>query len=99
MKVTGKCGSVRMRLVPAPRGTGIVGAPATKKLMAFAGVFDCFTSTRGNTDTMENFVRAVFDALYQTYCFLTPDVWQYKHVNKNLFLEYQKELKEANFTK
>merc|ERR1712196_34404 len=30
MKVHGKCGSVRMRLVPAPRGTGVVGAPATK---------------------------------------------------------------------
>merc|ERR1711966_532958 len=25
-KVTGKCGSVRVRLVPAPRGTGIVAA-------------------------------------------------------------------------
>merc|ERR1712072_1662188 len=28
MKVHGKCGSVRMRLVPAPRGTGVVRAPA-----------------------------------------------------------------------
>merc|ERR1711904_321125 len=43
MKVHGKCGSVRMRLVPAPRGTGVVGAPATKKMLAFAGVADCFT--------------------------------------------------------
>ena len=27
MKVSGKCGSVRMRLVPAPRGSGVVGSP------------------------------------------------------------------------
>ena len=37
-KVTGKCGSVRMRLVPAPRGTGIVSATIVKKVMALAGV-------------------------------------------------------------
>merc|ERR1711890_188969 len=30
-KVTGKCGSVSIRLVPAPRGTGIVAAPTPKK--------------------------------------------------------------------
>jgi small subunit ribosomal protein S2e len=93
MKVTGKCGSVRMRLIPAPRGTGIVGAPATKKLMAFAGVFDCFTQSRGNTDTMENFLRAVFAALYQTYCYLTPDLWRSRPADKGIFMKFQNELK------
>jgi len=43
MKMTGKCGSVRVRLVPAPRGSGIVGAPTSKKLLQFAGVEDVFT--------------------------------------------------------
>jgi len=33
MKVTGKTGSVSLRLIPAPRGTGIVGAPCPKKLL------------------------------------------------------------------
>merc|ERR1711966_574901 len=33
-KVTGKCGSVRFRLIPAPRGTGIVAAGTTKKVLA-----------------------------------------------------------------
>lgn len=33
MKVTGKCGSVAVRLVPAPRGTGIVAAPVPRKLL------------------------------------------------------------------
>ena len=42
-KITGKCGSVRLRFIPAPRGTGIVGAPPTKKLLGFAGVDDIFS--------------------------------------------------------
>jgi len=32
-KVHGKCGSVRIRMIPAPRGTGIVAAPASKKVI------------------------------------------------------------------
>jgi small subunit ribosomal protein S2e len=32
-KVSGKGGSVRVRLIPAPRGTGIVGAPVPKKVI------------------------------------------------------------------
>jgi small subunit ribosomal protein S2e len=63
MKITGRCGSVRVRLIPAPRGTGIVGAPTSKKLLTFAGVEDVFTSSSGSTKTLENFVKATFDAL------------------------------------
>lgn len=63
VKVTGKCGSVRVRLIPAPRGTGIVGAPTSKKLIQFAGVEDVFTASTGSTKTLENFVKATYDAL------------------------------------
>lgn len=42
-KMTGKGGSVRLRLIPAPRGTGIVGAPVSKKVLQMAGINDCFT--------------------------------------------------------
>merc|ERR1712137_684218 len=44
-KVTGKCGSVSVRLVPAPRGTGVVAARAPKKLLQFAGIQDVYTSS------------------------------------------------------
>merc|ERR1719316_2503983 len=76
MKVTGKCGSCRVRLIPAPRGTGIVGAPTTKKLLQFAGVADCFTCASGHTKTRGNFMKATFDALKKSYGFLTPDLWK-----------------------
>jgi len=86
-KITGKCGSVRIRLIPAPRGTGVVGAPATRKILHFAGVADCFSQSKGNTDTMENFLRAVFDALYKTYCYLTPDLWNIGAIENNIFID------------
>jgi len=76
MKVTGKCGSVSVRLIPAPRGTGIVGSPTTKKLMAFAGIADVFSASSGHTKTRGNSMKATFAALGQTYKFLTPDLWK-----------------------
>lgn len=54
-QVTGKCGSVLVRLIPAPRGTGIVSAPVPKKLLTMAGIEDCYTSARGATSTLGNF--------------------------------------------
>ena len=37
-KVTGKTGSVKMRLIPAPKGTGLVAPPVSKKVLQFAGL-------------------------------------------------------------
>ena len=85
IKITGKCGSVRVRFVPAPRGTGIVGAPITKKIMSLAGVKDIFSQSRGNSDTTENYVRAIYDALFKTYCYLTPDLWHNHAIKENIY--------------
>lgn len=74
-KITGKCGSVRVRLIPAPRGTGLVAAPATKKMLELAGIRDCYTACRGHTRTMGNFIKAAFFALRATYGYLSPDLW------------------------
>ena len=93
-KVTGKCGSVRLRLIPAPVGTGIVGAPPTKKLLGFAGVEDTFSCTTGSTDTMENFVRAIYDALYKSYKYLSPELWNLaSNSGENIFVTYNNDLK------
>lgn len=74
-KITGKNGSVSIRLTPAPRGTGIVGAPTSKKVLQMAGVQDCYTSSIGCTKTKGNFLFATFNALKQTYTYLTPEFW------------------------
>merc|ERR1711990_850531 len=75
-KVNGKCGSIRIRLIPAPRGTGLVAAKIPKKVLGYAGVEDCFTSSRGATSTGGNFVKAVFAAVKATYAYNMPDVWE-----------------------
>lgn len=74
-KVTGKCGSVTVRLVPAPRGKDVIASPSVKKLLQFAGVEDCYTSSVGSTRTTENTLKATFAAIGNTYGFLTPDLW------------------------
>merc|ERR1719410_119399 len=75
VKLTGKCGSVRMRLIPAPKGTGIVAAIAPKKILKMAGIEDCYTASRGKTRTMGNFIKATYFALQKSYSFLEPSFW------------------------
>ena len=58
-KTTGKCGSVTVRLIPAPRGAGIVAARTPKKVLQMAGIEDCYTASRGSTKTLGNFVKVM----------------------------------------
>lgn len=78
-KVSGKCGSVRVRLIPAPRGSGIVASLIPKKLMNMAGIEDVYSSTTGHSRTRGNLAMAVYHALSKTYSFLTPDLWAETH--------------------
>ena len=95
-KVTGKGGSVRVRLIPAPRGTGIVGAPTPKKVLQLAGVEDCYSASRGSTKTKGNCLKAVFQALSKTYRYLTPDLWGRTEVQDLPFEEFSSYLKAKN---
>lgn len=88
VKVTGKCGSVSVRLVPAPRGCGLVAAPVPKKLLNMAGIKDIYTQTTGNSRTLGNFVKAVFAALAKTYGYLTPDLWPATALGKAPYQEH-----------
>lgn len=74
-KVTGKCGSVRVRFIPAPRGSGIVASLIPKKLMNMAGIEDVYSSSSGHTRTRGNLAVAVYHALSKTYGFLSPELW------------------------
>jgi len=78
-KVSGKCGSVRTRLIPAPRGSGIVASLIPKKLLNMAGIEDVYSSTTGHSRTRGNLAMAVYHALSKTYSFLTPDLWAPTH--------------------
>ena len=62
-KTEGKCGSVRIRLIPAPAGVGLACADKVKQVLKLAGIEDVWSKTFGDTRTSENLVKATFDAL------------------------------------
>ncbi len=62
-KVTGKSGSVRVTLTPAPGGVGLAIGDVGKRILRLAGIEDVWSRTKGQTQTTVNFARATFDAL------------------------------------
>ncbi len=65
-KVTGSSGSVRVTLIPGPKGLGLVAGEVARKVLEYAGVKDVWTFTKGKTKTTINFARATYEALKQT---------------------------------
>ncbi|MBI4894508.1 MAG: 30S ribosomal protein S5 [Candidatus Aenigmarchaeota archaeon] len=66
-KTIGKCGSVRVEILPAPKGVGIVAENEAKKLLKLAGLKDVWVKTFGNTSMRFNLISALFDALKKSY--------------------------------
>jgi len=66
-----------------------------KKMLAFAGVTDCFTSSCGHTRTKGNFMKATYQALKNTYSYLTPDLWKPTHFVKPPFQEWSDYLSQS----
>ena len=65
-KVTGKAGSSRITLIPAPQGTGLVVANELKKVLKLAGIKDVYSKSFGKARTSFNLIKACFDALEKT---------------------------------
>ncbi|MBS3134370.1 30S ribosomal protein S5 [Candidatus Woesearchaeota archaeon] len=60
--VTGKCGSTRIKLMPAPKGTGLKMDSEPQKILQLAGITDIYSDAR-NTTTKINLIYALFGAL------------------------------------
>lgn len=65
-KLSGKCGSVKLTLLPAPRGTGLVIGDEGKKILRLAGIKDIYSVTKGKTKTTFNLAKACINALSKT---------------------------------
>ncbi len=65
-EVKGKCGSVEVKLMPAPRGTGLVVDDEIKKLCRLAGIKDLWSKTKGQSRQKINFVKAFIKAMQRT---------------------------------
>ncbi|PIN87411.1 30S ribosomal protein S5 [Candidatus Woesearchaeota archaeon CG10_big_fil_rev_8_21_14_0_10_32_24] len=61
--VEGRCGSVRIKLIPAPRGTGLRVEKECAKILTLAGIKDIRSKTKGQTKTKLNMIYALMDAL------------------------------------
>jgi small subunit ribosomal protein S5 len=65
-QVEGKAGSVRVILMPAPPGTGLVVGDELKKILKLAGIKDVYSKTFGKKRTTFNFAKACMQALQNT---------------------------------
>lgn len=65
-KVSGRNASIRITLLPAPKGVGLVVGDQIKDVLRFAGIQDVWSRSSGHTRTELNFVRAAIDALAKT---------------------------------
>jgi len=68
-KTSGKSGSVRVELMPAPKGLGLVADDESKKVLKLAGIKDIWMKTYGNTSMRINLITALMDALKGLYAY------------------------------
>lgn len=73
--VSGKSGSVVIKLIPSPKGTGLVAGELAKVVLRYAGISDVWTWSKGETRTSLNFAFATYEALKNTYKFVTVYDW------------------------
>ncbi|MDH3382373.1 MAG: 30S ribosomal protein S5 [Flavobacteriaceae bacterium] len=63
--IEGKCGSVNIKIFPAPKGTGLKVEHECAKILKLAGVTDAWSKTFGKTSTKLNLIKASIAALRQ----------------------------------
>ena len=63
--VYGRCGSVRIHLIPAPKGKGLCCHPEVAKVLKLAGIQDAWSKTYGQPKNRVNLISALEAALKQ----------------------------------
>jgi small subunit ribosomal protein S5 len=64
-KIEGKCGSVKVMFMPAPKGTGLKAEKECQKILGLAGIKDVWSRTEGQTKSKNNLIVACERALKQ----------------------------------
>ncbi len=64
-KVEGKCGSVTIKLMPAPKGKGLVCEKEVAKVLQMAGIKDVWAKARGQPRIKLNLIAATVTALHE----------------------------------
>lgn len=66
VEITGKAGSVRITLLPAPKGIGLAINDEAKKIARLAGIKDVWAKSYGETRSRLNYAFALYDAFKRT---------------------------------
>jgi small subunit ribosomal protein S5 len=62
-KIIGETSSIEIKLMPAPKGTGVSTEKEIKKIIELSGIKDIYSKSKGQTRTKINFIFACFNAL------------------------------------
>src|SRR4030066_925301 len=82
-QVEGKCGGVRVVIVPGPRGLGLVASEVSKVILGLAGVKDLWMRSYGSPRTVPSYACAIFDGMRKTYNLITQVDWVKKNGTEN----------------
>ncbi len=61
--VIGRCGSVQVKLKPAPKGKGLISEKECQKVLRLSGIKDVWVKSYGSTGTKANLIKACVNAL------------------------------------
>lgn len=64
-RIEGKSGSVKIVIIPAPKGLGLVAGETARKVLELSGVKDIWTQAYGEARASVNFAKATYNALKQ----------------------------------
>ena len=66
-RTVGRGGSVKIELIPGPKGLGLVAGETIRNLLALAGIKDVWSKSFGSTSTMPSVANAVYDSIRQLH--------------------------------
>ena len=66
-KTIGKAGSVKVEIIPGPKGLGLVAGETIRNLLELAGIKDSWTKTFGATATMPSVAQAVYNSIKELH--------------------------------
>jgi len=82
VKVEGKSGSVRVVLMPAPKGIGLCINDEAKKIIRLAGIKDVWSMSSGESKSRVNYSFALFDAFKKMNSMKFPEDYSPDDMNR-----------------
>ncbi len=89
---SGKAGSVRVKIIPAPIGTGNAYGDVQRRIFELAGINDIFVNSFGCTRTKENMVKATVNALENSSKIYLPSDWAVQNKEESPLTKFGEEL-------